>query len=443
MGLVEFQQALTPTYLGKPTEAPLHLAPFLEAFEAAEEGQEVQLVAGCPPRHGKTETVLHFLAWVLIRNPGKRVMYCTYSDKLAKKGSRAVRRLFLQAGGVLSPGAKRADLWETAQGGQFLACGIQSGLTGFGADIIVVDDAVADRAAAESEAVRQSTWEWFESVALTRLEPGGSCFVIGTPWHHEDLGRTLMAKGWKSVHLPALDHEDRALWASRFSADRLKRIRAIKTAYEWSALYMCQPVPKGGAVFKEPASYDPEKLPDRLRRVVGSDFAYTAKARSDWSVGVALGESGGFYYVLDLIRHQVEAPKFSEQLKPFCQAQGTMIAHAYIGAVEKGIVDFHRNLSGVSINAKVARAGKFERSQPLAAAWNAGRVLVPVPSANCSEETRRRYQWVATLVQELCAFTGLGDRHDDQVDALVSAYDALSVRPVPRGVLTQQFLPFG
>ena len=68
------------------------------------------------------------------------------------------------------------------------------------------------------------------------------------------------------------------------------------------------------------------------------------------------------------------------------------------------------------MQAQIAKGDKFVRAQPVAAAWNAGKVLVP-----------RNAPWVDAFLSELASFTGLGDAHDDQVDALASAYDSLSL----------------
>jgi phage terminase large subunit-like protein len=55
---------------------------------------------------------------------------------------------------------------------------------------------------------------------------------------------------------------------------------------------------------------------------------------------------------------------------------------------------------------------KFQRAQPYAAAWNGGRVLVPVGAP-----------WVKAYVQELKVFTGVNDLKDDQVDASAHAWN--------------------
>ena len=70
---------------------------------------------------------------------------------------------------------------------------------------------------------------------------------------------------------------------------------------------------------------------------------------------------------------------------------------------------------------KPATTDKFSRAQPVSAAWNDGRVLLP-------EKTK----WTQELVHEVASFTGVNDVHDDQVDVLSTIYDCLQTSKKPR-----------
>jgi predicted phage terminase large subunit-like protein len=69
----------------------------------------------------------------------------------------------------------------------------------------------------------------------------------------------------------------------------------------------------------------------------------------------------------------------------------------------------------VHLETKPAVADKFVRAQPTAAAWNQGKILLPAEAP----------AWVDPLLAEVHGFTGVRDRRDDQVDAMVAAHDAL------------------
>ena len=110
----------------------------------------------------------------------------------------------------LSEDSQAANRWHLKSGGQYIAAGGGSAITGRGAHLIIVDDPIKDRQEADSETVRQRIWDWYRSVLYTRLMPGGSIVLIQTRWHDDDLAGRLLAEAgeggdqWEVVELPAL-----------------------------------------------------------------------------------------------------------------------------------------------------------------------------------------------------------------------------------------------
>ena len=60
----------------------------------------------------------------------------------------------------------------------------------------MIDDPVKGRQEADSETVRETTWDWYKSDFLTRLKPGAAQIVIQTRWHEDDLSGRLLPEGW-------------------------------------------------------------------------------------------------------------------------------------------------------------------------------------------------------------------------------------------------------
>jgi predicted phage terminase large subunit-like protein len=107
--------------------------------------------------------------------------------------------------------ANSVSEWETTAGGGFRSVGVGSGVTGFGATLIVIDDPIKSRAEAESETYRERVWDWFTDDLYTRLEPDGAIVLIQTRWHEDDLAGRLLreasdqgAEHWDVINLPAL-----------------------------------------------------------------------------------------------------------------------------------------------------------------------------------------------------------------------------------------------
>jgi hypothetical protein len=127
---------------------------------------------------------------------------------------------------------------------------------------LIVDDPFKGSEDAESQTQRDRVWDWWQSVALTRLEPNGSLVVINTRWNPDDLsGRLLETEGseWTVLDLPAIamsedDPLDRppgqALWPERYAIPDLERIRKGVGERVWWSLYQQQPRPLEGGVWQ-------------------------------------------------------------------------------------------------------------------------------------------------------------------------------------------------
>ncbi|MBK7513550.1 MAG: hypothetical protein IPI76_14995 [Chloracidobacterium sp.] len=94
-------------------------------------------------------------------------------------------------------------------------------MTGYGADLIIIDDPVKGRSEAGSPVLRERLWNWFRDDLSTRLEPEGSIILIQTRWHEDDLaGRLLREQAdggdqWTVIRLPALAET----WEERVTAE--------------------------------------------------------------------------------------------------------------------------------------------------------------------------------------------------------------------------------
>ncbi len=413
MPLFDFITSVTPSY-----ERPEHLSAVVPYMEAAMTSPQ-RFTFSAPPRHGKSQLVFHFIARYIAKYPHRVVAYTSYTASLAERRSEEIRWLCQRAGVEFDKSSTSKRTWRTAAGGSFLARGPGGPLTGEGVHLLVLDDPYAGRAAAESEVVRENLWDWWTSVAFLRLEPGASVVVTHTRWAVGDItDRLTLEKKWPHLNFPAINEETgESLWPSRYTVEDLKVIRAM-SEYDWASLYQGHPVPRGGAVFGATAVYTPDELAKvKFKRLsIGIDCAYSTKTHSDFSVAIVLGEDDqGRAWVLDMRRKQCEAMAFAEILRQLRMAYGSPPITWYIGSIEKPVVELFRS-KGVPIKALIARDDKFVRAQAVAAAWNAGQVLLP------SEHK----PWSDAFMSEVLQFTGIGDAHDDIVDALAAAYAPLA-----------------
>lgn len=403
-----------------------------EKLRMITEGSANRLMIFMPPRHTKSETVtVRYTAWRLVRDPAMNIILGCYNQRLANRFSRKIRRI---AGEFipLSRERKAVDEWETAAGGGLAAAGVGSGVTGFGAHLVVIDDPVKSRAEAESRACRERTWDWFSDDVYTRLEPGASIVLIQTRWHEDDLaGRLLMgsAEGgerWEVLSLPALaesaaDPLGRApgepLCPERYGREALGRIRKKLGSYAFSALYQQRPVPREGGLFKRAWFREiADRAPAGLRWCRGYDLAISTKTSADFTASFRCAkDSEGNLYIAEGFRERIEFPEQRQFVIGRMRSEKDTI-HAIEAALHGRafVQDLRRDrsLAGVPLRLITPVRDKFTR----ALAW-----------AGLAEEGKVRLvrgSWIGEFISEAAMFPG--GRHDDQIDAVSLAVEALA-----------------
>jgi predicted phage terminase large subunit-like protein len=366
-------------------------------------------------------------------HPTHTVGYATHNDDLAHSKSREARDIAQRAGMILAKDSTSVHNWRTAQGGGFLAAGRSAGWSGYGVNLFLLDDLVADRQQADSPAEKESIESFFRSTAIQRVQPGGSVIVNMTRWSQNDLISTLVSEGWESVNIPVQDANGCWLWPEFWPIVELEKKKHNTHEYDWSALYMGQPRPKGGALFHAPARFDTAILKttdywDKTRRriFIGCDPAATEKSSADYSAIVV----GAFNLradrllemdILDVKCVQLEIPavarelislqkKWNAKIAVESQGQGKGVAQM-LRAINRDLQVYEVTTHDKNLAPEV-RGDKYTRAMPVAAAWNDGRVRVPLEG-----------EWVQMFMTEIESFTGVKDRHDDQVDALAYAWN--------------------
>jgi hypothetical protein len=111
-----------------------------------------------PPRTGKSRLLaIWTVVWALMRDRDMQIVLVSYSDELAQAHSREARQIINEhaefLGFRLSQDKTAVGRWRVdGHAGGLLATGINSGVTGFGADLLLIDDPVKDAAEADSAA---------------------------------------------------------------------------------------------------------------------------------------------------------------------------------------------------------------------------------------------------------------------------------------------------
>ncbi|MFH8483595.1 terminase large subunit domain-containing protein [Streptomyces sp. NPDC018055] len=314
---------------GKEKQAK-HLDLIDRVFRDIAAGRPRKVLITMPPRHGKSRRAARWAPlWYLSRHPDHRVMVASYSADLADDHGRWIRDAINaygpQLGLALHAGSKAANRFDLAHpetgerlDGGLVTAGVGGGLTGKGAHLALVDDPIKDDADAQSPTMRKRLWEWWTSVLLTRIEPGGSVIVIQTRWHEDDLaGRILAgedADDWTILDLPAIaDSENdplgreigRPLWPVRYGLKALAKIRRSVGERVWWSLFQQKPRPMSGGVWKQ-EWIDDHRISTAILRSIDLDRIVIAvdPAGGDSSVNDEVGiTAAGSAYVESLGAH--------------------------------------------------------------------------------------------------------------------------------------------
>lgn len=310
-----------------------HLDREVERFLYGDYGEDILLIE-MPPRHGKSFYGSQWLpAWRLGRYPSDRVALASYEATFARTWGRRAKAVFEQyvsplTGLRVSPEQSAASDWaiEGHSGGMFTT-GVGGPLTGRGTSCMVIDDAVKNAEEALSPTIREKHWDWWQTTASTRIEPGGKVVGIGTRWHIDDLfGRIIKAgesgegRTVRRVTLPAIAEvndplgrrEGEALWPARYPIAKLEQIRNGMDPFWWNALYQQNPVSGGRTEW--PAEYFGEHIwvdqwPESLAQgVIAIDPSKGRDAKKgDYSAIVYVGYANGKLYIdADLDRRPPE-----------------------------------------------------------------------------------------------------------------------------------------
>ncbi len=414
--LADFCGLMDPGY-----QPAAHTRLLCEHLEALERGDLDRLAVFMPPRHSKTYHVSErFPAWYLGRNPDRQVILASYGAELAEGNSRRARNLFEHPrwpfAAKLAGDSHAVNRWHTSAGGVVVAAGVGGALTGFGADLLLIDDPVKGREDADSELQRERAWQWYIEVARTRLMPGGRIGLCQTRWHEDDLaGRILNgagAAGWTVLNLPALaDDNDplgrvlgAPLWPAWFSRDSLLALQTELGSRAWSALYQQAPTAAEGGMFKRgwmaQRYSEPPKL---LGLVLAVDSAFKTGVMNDYSAIAAWGVTPTGYYLIDAWRDRVEF----HDLKRIVVASAEVHKPAAVliedtAAGQSVIQELKRETRLPIVPIKVT-APKETRAAAVSPLFEAGKIHLPASAP-----------WLDDWIEEHVAFpTG---RHDDWVD---------------------------
>jgi predicted phage terminase large subunit-like protein len=420
-----------------------HVEAMCFALQEVAAGHCRRLLITVPPRHLKSIcTAVALPAWLLGRSPTVRIMVASYGGDLAAKHARDFRQLIqapwyrrLFPSFAIDPRRNTETEILTTRRGFRKAVSLGGAVTGFGADLLIVDD-LMKAADASSATERQRVKDYYEQTLFSRLDDkqNGRIVVIQQRLHEDDLPGYLLDRGnFTHLNLRAIAEENEAfplgmgrmgrrqagepLFAAREPLSALEDIRREIGSFAFSSQYQQNPVPPEGNRLRWGWFRTYDQTPERseLLMVVQSwDTAATAEPTSDFSVCTTWGlTKEGKWLLLDVERARLEYPSLKRRviaLRRLWRADRLVVEYAGPGIPL--VSDLRQELPHERdvIVAYQPLVDKETRLMGQTAPIEAGEVLLP-----------REAPWLTGFKQELLAFPN--GRHDDQVDSMAQFLD--------------------
>jgi len=398
-----------------------HLLYIQQQLTRITNGDIRKLMIFIPPRHGKSElATIRYPVYRMERDPSTRVMLACYNQDLANLFSREARRIAI-ARDLLGGGINSQEEWEIAGGGSFRAASSGGGgVTGRGADLIIIDDPIRSRADANNAHLREKVWAWYRNDIRTRLEPGGAIILILTRWHTDDLAGRILASedgpNWTVCSLPAEAEEDdplgrevgEALCPDRFDLAELRDLKSV-LQIDYFALYQQRPVAEEGGLYQRAwFRYDPPpRTPegDLAFEMIAQVWDTASSVNGDYSVCLTVGVKENRAYVVDVYRARMETPDLLRQVRNQAERWHPTVILVEDASSGIAVIQMLRRETRLPLVAVPAnRGGKLTHAKANLPYLEGGRVsFCPGP-------------YLPEFEAELLSFPAA--RHDDQVDAL-------------------------
>ena len=303
-------------------------------------------------------------------------------------------------------------------------------------DYIKADDLVT-RENIKSPESKEEIYKYFQDLLDLLDHPDGLIDVVGTRWDYGDLYSMILDPDRPhledfNVYLRgAVDDAGRLIFPWKLNEKTLAMLKRNKTALEFSAQYMNDPVPSADATFKESYfrnKYRPEELPKNFRRYFLIDPASSKNKRTDFSAGVVIDVDDSHRWFVRAIFRDRLLPgalekrifKWMKQWRPDQCAVETVAFQAY---VKKEL--FRRmqeaNEYYAIIELEPHGRNKDDRIRALEPKFTNGEILFPADGIKYTTEEGKEQDMVYMLMDELLKFPNSTKR--DMGDVLAYGLD--------------------
>lgn len=409
----------------------------LQAF--MEQNTKRFLIVNMPPRHGKSFTAKNFTEWLFGQNNQIKIMTGSYNELLSTTFARQVRNTIEEksAGNRVvyndifpdtrvKYGEASASIWslDGCDEKSYLATSPTGTATGFGANVIVVDDIIKNSEEAYNELVLEKQWSWFTNTMMQRTEGNDwKVIIIMTRWATNDLAGMII-DSYPDVELVTYKaiQDD----GSMLCDDILTRLDFDLKTQEMNedivqANYNQEPIDVKGKLYGEFTTYD--KLPEGT--FTKYNYTDTADKGTDYLCSVNYIVADGRVYVTDVVMTdesmEITEPLVADMLYTdkvnIATIESNNGGRGFSRNIERLIQEkYHSN--SVIIRTKTQTTNKEARILA-SSAWVNKNVIMPFNWKNAHK----------TFYSQLTKYQRKGkNAHDDAADVLAGIYEAVGMK---------------
>lgn len=395
------------------------------------------LVINMPPRFGKSYTATLFVQWLLGKNNKLKIMTGSYNETLSSTFAKQVRDMIAteQTQGItvyrdifpdtkIKYGEASMNKWalEGSQVANYLATSPTGTATGFGADLIVIDDLIKNSEEAYNSNVLEKHIDWFTNTMLSRTEKGFKLIIIMTRWASNDLAGFILSNYDDVVHInyKAINDDGTPLDEGTLSLEDFEfktKNMAKEIVY---ANYQQEPIDLKGRLYGEFKTY--VDLP-KEKIVKISSYCDTADTGDDFLCNIIYADCKDSAYILDVI-YTKEAMEITEPL----------VAEAY-KKFNVNVADIESNNGGRAFARNIERITRDKGNYKTVVKWfhQSGNKIARILSnsawvnANIYMPVDWKNRW-PEFAKDIISYQKEGkNKHDDGPDALTGIAEKMCI----------------
>jgi len=403
-------------------------------------GKLKRLVVTLPPRHLKTFlSSIALPAWILAHDPAAKVLIVCYGQELADKIAYEIRAIlksdwFKRLFKTRLQKNKLNDL-VTTDGGGVRSVSVDGGITGLGADYIVIDDPVQIKDC-DNEKQLERVNTLFDAEIRTRLNnpKRGAIVIVAHRLAEDDLpGHVTLEGGWKFLKLPLIAPRSRTykagdsfVWARRkgellrpdaFTIRDVERLRRMKRP-NFETLQQQNPGKRDRLRIRaeQIGIFAREEIPTDVPIVVSIDPGQKGGPANSYGVIQAWAVHGRSYFLCDQFRDQVRYNDFRAEVSRFIRRHRPSIILIEATGQGPALISQIKPQAGMEIVSITPVGDKVSRLRRHQKTICAGSIRLPEHAL-----------WRNEFLVEVALFPYA--EFDDQVDAMSQFLDWIAVAP--------------